>query len=237
MSRPVTSHILAAARVDAGNDRPRQRDLAFELARTHSKRVRFLRWALPGTAIGVFLIIVLGTWLDPLRLYRKLPIEFAKISISGTRITMEAPKLTGFTRDQRPYIVTAYSAAQDLTKPDIVELTDVTGHVEQPGRGLTEMQAKSGIYDIKAEQIHLFGGVEFRASGGYVAKLRDAFVEVRKGRVVSNDPVDIVFPEGTLQASRVEIFEHGAKAVFDGGVTMTVKLPPPTKPEATEGKK
>lgn len=236
MSRPVTFPLHAAAHADADRP-PAKRDLAFEVARTHSRRVRFLRLALPGAVIGVLLILVLGTWLDPLRLYRKLPIEFAKISISGTRITMEAPKLTGFTRDQRPYTVTAHSAAQDLTKPDIVELTDVIGHVEQPSRGMTELQAKNGVYDIKAEQIHLSGGVEIRASGGYQAKMRNAFVEVRKGRVVSNDPVDIVFPEGTLQASRVEIFEHGAKAVFDGGVTMTVKLPPPSKPETTEGKK
>jgi lipopolysaccharide export system protein LptC len=237
MSRTATVHRLVTTHTGAVDETGDKQARAFRAAQRHSWRVRLLRRALPAAAIGGFVLLLLGTWLDPLRLYRKLPVEFSRITISGNKLTMEAPKLTGFTRDKRPYVVTADSAAQDLTKPDLVELTNINGQVEQADRGMTELRAKSGLYDMKAEHIHVFDGVEIRASGGYRANLREAFFEVRKGHIVSKDPVDVVFPEGNLQASRLEIFDHGAKAVFDGGVTMTVKLSKPAKAATTEAKK
>ena len=48
-----------------------------------------------------------------------------KVVVSGTKITMEAPKLTGFTRDNRAYTVTAEAASQDLTNPTVMELTGI----------------------------------------------------------------------------------------------------------------
>ena len=38
--------------------------------------------------------------------------------ISGTKLTMQAPKLSGYTRDGRWYELIADSAAQDITKPE-----------------------------------------------------------------------------------------------------------------------
>ena len=43
---------------------------------------------------------------------------------------MEAPKLSGYTRDQRWYEMNAKSAAQDVTKPEsLVELSDVRAKI------------------------------------------------------------------------------------------------------------
>ena len=62
------------------------------------------------------------TYFNPLRMLGKLPVDIGNLVISGTKITMEQPHLSGFTRDARAYELTADAAAQDLTKPDIVEL-------------------------------------------------------------------------------------------------------------------
>ncbi len=43
---------------------------------------------------------------------------------------MEAPKLSGYTRDQRWYEMNAKSAAQDVTKPDMIELSEVRAKIE-----------------------------------------------------------------------------------------------------------
>ena len=237
MSRPAPSGQLAAANLYAADDMARLRAVAFSQARRHSRRVYFLRYALPIAVIGGLVLIVLGSWLDPLRFYRGLPIEFGKLSISGNKLTMEAPKLSGFTRDQRPYSVTAHSAAQDLTKPNVVELSDIQGRVERDDRTMTELRARSGLYDTKAEFIHLFGGIMIQSGGGYQMWLSEADIEVRKGHVISNHPVNAVFPDGNLQANRLEVFDHGALAVFDGGVTMTVMMPPPADSEIRKEKK
>jgi hypothetical protein len=57
-------------------------------------------------------------------------IDPGKISLSSTKIIMELPRLNGFTTDSRPYELTARTAAQDLAKPDIMELNDISALVE-----------------------------------------------------------------------------------------------------------
>ena len=235
MSRTAISDRPAEASLYAEEDMSRLRAAAFHKARRHSRRVGFLRYALPAAVIGGIVIIALFTWYDPLRVYRGLPLEFGKLSISGNKLTMEAPKLTGFTRDQQPYLVTAETAAQDLSKPNLVELTNIMGRVERADKSTTELRAKNGLYDTKEELINLYGVVEIEMTGGYKAWIKDAFVEVRKGHVVSKNPVDVQFPDGTLHANGgIEIFDHGALAVFSDGVVMNMTLPPPAKPEAKE---
>lgn len=203
------------------------RDFAMQDAQKHTKRVQFLRIALPALALAGVLLVGLILLVDPLRIYRQLPVEFSKLSIEGNKITMEAPKLTGYTRDKKPYNVTAGSAVQDLTQPNIVELNDIEGTLDQENRGGTEMRAKSGVYDIKAENLQLHGGIEIHSEAGYHVYLNDAYIEIRKGRMVSKNPVNATFPDGSLQAARAEIMEHGAVVMFDGGVVVDLKLPPP----------
>ena len=50
--------------------------------------------------------------------------------IKGTKITMEAPKLSGYTREQRWYEMTRKGATQDVTKPDLIELSEIRAKIE-----------------------------------------------------------------------------------------------------------
>ena len=52
----------------------------------------------------------------------KLPADIGNLVVSGTKITMEKPHLSGFTSDARAYELSADAAKQDLTKPDLIEL-------------------------------------------------------------------------------------------------------------------
>ena len=225
MNQPTPMRRAALAGLAPADESDGVRDVAFRTAKRHSRRVRILRWALPSAALGGLAVILLVVWLDPLRLYRNLPVEFGRISITDNKLTIEAPKLTGFTQDRRPYSITAESAAQDLGSPNVIELAGILGQVELANRGETEMRAKTGVYDMKSGNLNLSNGIEIGATGGYKVSLQDAFVEVRKGRIVTNKPVRAIFPDGTLDAQRVEIFEHGDRVKFMG-VTMTFRIPP-----------
>ena len=80
---------------------------AFRTARRHSRAVRILRIVIP---VGVALTIVgvtLITYFNPLRVLAKLPINLNDLVVSGTKITMEQPRLSGFTRDARAYELSA----------------------------------------------------------------------------------------------------------------------------------
>ena len=89
------------------------------------------------------------SWLDPLKVLVRLPIDSGKLVISGTKITMEAPKLSGYTRDQRWYEMNAKAAAQDVTKPDVVELAEVRAKIETADKSTIFLSAKDGLYNRK----------------------------------------------------------------------------------------
>ena len=76
---------------------------AFRSARRHSRLVRILRVAIPAGVVGGLVIMFLITYFNPLRMLTKLPIDISDLVVSGTKITMEKPKLAGFTHDQRAY--------------------------------------------------------------------------------------------------------------------------------------
>lgn len=200
-----------------------RRRAAFQDAVRHSRRVYLLRRVLPVLGGITIVLVTLWLWFDPLRYVRDLPLQVGALKISGTKLTMEAPKLTGYSKDGHPYSITAHSAAQDLTKTSVIELSGIVGTFTTEERGKTVLSAKSGIYDSKEEKMHLFGGIDIRSSEGYTGKLKDAVGEPKKGHMISENPVAVTFTDGNLRADRVEVFDHGKSAVFEGNVVMNLK--------------
>jgi lipopolysaccharide export system protein LptC len=197
---------------------------AFRAARRHSRLVRSLRIAVPAAVALVAVVVFLVTYFNPLRMLAKLPINIGDLVVSGTKITMEKPHLAGFTRDSRGYELSADAAAQDLTKPDIVELHNIRAKVEMQNQSTLQMTAVTGIYNSKAETLELDRDINLSSSTGYAGHLSEALVDIRKGHVVSNKPVQVKLLQGTLNANRLEIVNSGDLVRFDGGVNMMLML-------------
>ncbi len=193
----------------------------------HSSRIRFLRRVLPVLALIILGLAGFIAWLDPFRIVRDFPLDLMKLSIQGNKLVMDAPKLSGFTKDGRGYNITATAAAQDLTKTNIVELEGIKANFALTNDGMTELVAAKGLYDAKGDVVRLTEGIVIRSTAGYEGKLQDAMIEVKRGHVVTENPVDITFNNGSIRADRMEVFDNGARAIFEGGVTMLMKLPPP----------
>ena len=192
----------------------------FRRALRHSRHVRVLRVAIP---IGVLLLVgavALASWLEPLRVLYRLPGDAGTLVISGTKITMAQPKLSGYTRDNRWYEVTARAAAQDVTKPDIVELQEIRAKLEMQDKSTLDLTAREGVFDRKAGVLKLGQYILLVSSGGYEARLVEAVVDTGTGDIVSNKPVDVKMLQGTLSANRLEVTRAGEVVRFDGGVTL-----------------
>ena len=134
-------------------------------------------------------------------------------TIKGTKITMQAPRLTGFTNDSRSYEFTANAAAQDITKPDLVELNKPHAKVQMQDKSMVTMSAVSGIYNMKTEMLTLSDDINLASSTGYEGRLSEAVVDVRKGTVVSEKPVWVKLLNGFLNARRLEVFDNGAAPI------------------------
>ena len=179
------------------------------------------------------IIITLITYLNPLRMLAKLPINIDNLVVSGTKVTMEQPRLSGFTRDARAYELTADTAAQDMTKPDIVELRNIRAKVEMQDKSSMELTAVTGIYDAKGEILKLDRDILLNSSTGYQGRLSEAMIDIRKGNVVSEHPVEVKMLQGTLNANRLDIVDSGDLIRFHGGVVMDMMLnQPPSQPKS-----
>jgi lipopolysaccharide export system protein LptC len=196
---------------------------AFRHALRHSRSVRFMRLAIPaGVVIGIVTLSLL-TWFNPLRLLAQLPKEVSgNLVISGTKITMEAPRVAGFTSDSRAYELSANAAAQDFTRPDVLELEGIHAKVELQDKSVMVLSAKNGLYDTKSELLTLGQEIKLTSSSGFEGQLSEAVVDVRKGNIASEKPVAVKMLNGTLNANRIEVTEAGDVIRFGGGVSMNL---------------
>jgi lipopolysaccharide export system protein LptC len=197
---------------------------AFRSARRHSRMVRLLRIAIPVAVVLSIIGISLLTYFNPLRMLAKLPINMNDLVVSGTKITMEKPRMSGFTKDERAYEFSAEAAAQDLTKPDIVELRNIHGTIQMQDKSMMEMSADTGTYNTKLETLKLENNILLSSTNGNKGRLSVATVDVRKGNVVSHQPVELEFLQGKLNANRLEIVDSGDLVRFFDGVDMVMML-------------
>ena len=193
----------------------------FAIASRHSRMVRVLRIAVPAAVVVSMAAIVGVSIFNPFRmLLPKLPIDMDNLVVSGTKITMEAPHLAGYTPDQRPYEVQAKTATQDLTDPDHVELKTLRAKVLMEDRSTLTLDALRGMFDNKLQTLDLHKDIFLQTSTGYEARLSQAFVDMGKGIVTSEEHVDVKLTNGTLSSDRLRITGGGEVVRFEGNVVM-----------------
>jgi lipopolysaccharide export system protein LptC len=194
--------VAYSARAPGNNER------LYRRARRHSRWVRVLRVGLVGAVVIVLVGLVVDNYLPtggPLR----LPGEIANVLIQGTKVTMQKPRLTGYTSDGRAYQLSAEAAAQDVTKPDFVQLQHIRANMEMTDKSTVNLFADDGVYDMKGDMLTLDNNIRLLSSTGYEARLSEAVVDVRKGNVVSNAPVWVKLLDGSLDGKRLEITDKG----------------------------
>ena len=196
----------------------------FRAAVRHSRRVRLLKVGLPVMAVIGSLSVALVSWFNPLRMLTNLPISVDDIVVSGTKIKMENPKLSGFTRDSRRYDVTAGAAAQDLLRPGVIELQQISAMLEMRENNTMKLVAQNGLFDTKKEQLTLERNIVVTTSNGYEGYLEEALIDTKNGNVVSEKPVQLKMLNGTVQGNRFELQNSGDVIRFDKGVVVNFKL-------------
>lgn len=208
-------------------------EVRFAAAARHSRMVRVLRVAVPAAVVlALSSIVLIQVFANPFQTaLAKLPIDMGNLVVSGTKITMETPHLAGFSTDQRPYEMWAKAAVQDLTKPDQVELQALRAKVAMEDKSTVTMDARTGYYDSKQQMLDLRKDIFLQSSTGYEAKLSQAYVDINKGTVTSDEHVDVKLLNGTLTADRLRIVNSGEIVRFEGNVVMNLIMEAPAAPE------
>jgi len=188
---------------------------SFLAAARHSRRVRFLRRAIP---LGMALALVFLVARSFVGFLGGIDAGTEGVSIQGRKIVMEKPKLSGFKRDGRSYELTASTATQDLKTPNVVELDRLTARMQTGNDGWANLSGLRGVYDSKIERLEVDGGLTVKTETGLDARLKDAQIEFKAGTIVTDKPVEVKMPQGEVEAERMQVLDNGRKLVFEGRV-------------------
>jgi lipopolysaccharide export system protein LptC len=218
----TTAYPVESARRGFSVAARRDADALYRGALRHSRHVRWLRIGVPAV-LAMALIAIVGANYMPTVGGLRLPGELGSLVIKGTKVTMQQPRLSGYTADSRPYEFTANSAEQDITKPDLMELHQIAAKIEMEDKSMVNLTSNAGTYDMKTEMLTLVDNVHVVSSNGYEARLSEATVDVHKGNVQSEKPVWVKLTNGVINGKKLEIRDSGDVIRFFGGVTMIVQ--------------
>ena len=145
---------------------------------------------------------------------------------------MEAPKLSGYREDGRPYALTAATGIQDIRRPSIIELHEVDAHFTLTDSSVAHLEAPAATFDSTRNVMTFPERVQITSNSGYDIHMQSAEMDVKAGTMNSNDPVTIKMTKGTIAADRLAMTDGGHETTFDGNVRSVFETgTEPDKPE------
>lgn len=197
------------------------RTRAHASASRHSGRVRTLRRVIPLAAGGAVLLL-LAYLFNPFA--ANIPgVSVGPVTLAGSKVRMESPRLSGFRKGTRGYEVTADAALQDVRKPSLIELERMHGHIATDDQGgIARLSAGSGLFDTSREALDLKTDIRIWTDKGEEARLRSAAVAFKTGSVTSKEPVSVTTPRGTVTADGLDVIENGKTISFIGNVHVVI---------------
>lgn len=210
---------------------PRANAAAFATARRHSARVRFLRRAIPAGCTVALAITIAWTLLNPFA-GSDASFSVGPVNLSGTKVTMELPKLTGFKKDAKSYEVAARALTQDIRRPNVGELTEIDARIEMEPKTFARLRAGFGVFDSTTEKGRLSKGILFTTDDGTELVTEAADVDFKSGDIVSTTPVTVQTRQGSIEADGFSIRENAKVMIFEGRVRSIINQPEPPADQA-----
>ena len=158
---------------------------AFARAQRHSRTVRVLKIALPLLAVIMAAVFVGYSYLmTP----ASVAVEADGSAISDGKLVMANPKLDGFTKDNRPYSMTAMRAIQDFQNEGIVHLEGISAKLPIDAENWATIDAESGVYDRDKNTLEMNSEVTVTTADGMTAKLKSASLDIGGGGMKTEIP-------------------------------------------------
>jgi lipopolysaccharide export system protein LptC len=197
----------------------RARDDAFGLAERHSRRVRVLKLAVPLVATIIAVAF-------PVYSYLAAPASIAVQSdgsaVADGKLVMANPKLNGFTQQKLPYSMTAMRAIQDVAKQGIIELEGINAKLPITADNTAAINASNGTYNRDGNTLSLNSDVSVSTTDGVVAKLKSVYLDMGKGIMRTDDPVEISRGGSRITADSMSVEGNGKVLVFENRVRVTI---------------
>lgn len=184
----------------------------FDRADRHSRRVRFLRWALP-----LVIVVAVGGYFAMTSIPRiDLPIDFESVVIDGEGVAIERPELSGHQETGEFYSLTAERAIQRSGTPNRLALEQVEAVYDLPSGTTARFSAPAGDYNSRTTLMSLSGGVTMSMGEGVNLRLAEVTVDIPNGSIVSPFAFELEAGNLLLEGNRLEITNEDLRV--SGGV-------------------
>ncbi|MFK4825182.1 LPS export ABC transporter periplasmic protein LptC [Paenochrobactrum sp. BZR 588] len=194
----------------------------FQAAQRHSTRVKILKIGLP---IAAVLVGAVFSWFT----FLATPASTVKVNLGDGledgKLVMANPNLNGFTKENRPYNLTATKAIQDVKNEGIITLEGISAKLPVGAQSQATINAKNGVYDNVNGRMKLIGDFVVTTTDGLTAKMRSADVNIATGQIMTDNPVDIQSGTTHIQANKMQVQSSGDVVVFEDEVHLTIVAP------------
>ena len=154
-----------------------------------------------------------------------LHFSLESFGISGDKITMEHPRLTGVRRDGKPYDVIAETGVQNPKDPNHTALTKLNAKLRMSDDSETRITGDAGVYDFGIADPRSCRQCPYQ---GRELRPRDAHraMNFKTNVFGSKDPVRLDFDRGWIEADSLSSTENGVEITFQGNVRSHFVQPP-----------
>jgi lipopolysaccharide export system protein LptC len=144
-------------------------------------------------------------------------------AITDGKLVMSAPKLQGYTSDDRAYSVSADRAIQDVAQEAIVVLEGIAAELPYDARNSAAIDAAHGVFDRTRNALDIDSEINIRTSNGVVARLQSALVDIAGGRMSTGDPVEIRYKGASIASDGMSVEDNGKVVIFEKRVRVNIE--------------
>lgn len=148
--------------------------------------------------------------------------EIEAQTIENGKIVMANPKLSGVTKEQRPYSMTALRAIQDFAQQTVIELEKIDARLPFDSDSWATIEAERGIYNSQLNTLELPNPISIKSDGGLVASLESAYIDVGKGEMTTTRPVEISLDGSRITSDSMRVVDNGKVLIFEKSVRVSI---------------
>ncbi|MGA1803241.1 LPS export ABC transporter periplasmic protein LptC [Rhizobium sp. HT1-10] len=191
---------------------------AYDAALVNSGRVRRLKILLPIAAVLISIVFIA---VSVVRAYMPQNISIAGVSMEDGKIVMQKPAIAGRNSDGINYSMLAEKALQDVKNPNMITLKNIKAAMPVSD-GVAHVVALSADYDRTADTLKMTEPFTVNLDNGLRAEFQGAFLDVKGGSLVTQQPVAIFKGLASIVAQSLKMTDKGTVIEFDGQVKMHI---------------
>jgi lipopolysaccharide export system protein LptC len=198
-------------------------------ARRYSVFVRIMKGALPLTALGLAILVLVYVLQPP---PARIQMSFQRLSSLADDLAMDNPRLSGTDNDGQPFVISARRAAPENRSSDRIRMQDIIADLSsKDGTGI-HVTAGSGVIDTKTRILQMTGGIHITTQNGYDAKAPSAVADLRAGTLHGDSGISADGSFGRITSAKFAMNRTSKQLHFWGNVKMLLN---PNSPLMRQG--